>query len=146
MTVTLLQSATATAETASLLDAQTNAAALAASRATTFVRAQVQWLVRGLNHGGDRIAVGIVLAAHDRSHDRWVATIRQVDDAMGPATAEHISAVYAYVGRVAGSLDKGTMELLPPAVCAQARLVLAERLTDICEQVVESLWQAAASA
>ena len=120
-------------------------AAIVATRATTFLRAQAQWLRRGLEHAGDAVAVGIVLAAHDRSHERWVAHISAVEQELGESAAAAVSATYAFLGRLAGSLEAETMSLLDPEVSAQARHLLADRLTDITEQAVEGLWKAAAT-
>ena len=122
------------------------AAAIAATRATKFLRGQAQWLERGLRCGNDRIAVGIVMGAHDRSHDRWVATIRHVAGVLGDDAANALASVYAYVGRVAGSLERGAMELLDESVAEQVRQHLAERLSDVTEAAVEIIWQAAAEA
>ena len=122
------------------------AAAIAATRATTFLRGQAQWLERGLRSGNDRIAVGIVMGAHDRSHDRWVATIRHVAGTLGDDAANAVAAVYAYVGRIAGSLERGSMDLLDESVASQVRQHLAERLADVTEGAVETIWQAAAEA
>jgi hypothetical protein len=119
-------------------------AALAASRATTFLRAQAQWLERGLVRADDPIAVDLVIGAHDRSHDRWVATIQIVSAALGEDAADDVAAVYTFVGRIAGSLERGAMDLLEPEVAAQVREYLAERLEDLTETTVDMLWQAAA--
>lgn len=121
-------------------------ALLAATRATTFLRAQAQWLGRGLRHAGDRVAVDIVIGAHDRSHDRWVGIIRLVDAALGNAAANEIATVYAYVGRVAGSLERGATDLLDAAVAEQVRTYLEQRLDEVTESAVEVLWAEAASA
>ena len=118
-------------------------AALAATRATTFLRAQAQWLERGLLNGQDRIAVGIVLGAHDRSHDRWVSTIRLVAAALGDEAANAIASVYSYMGRVAGSLDGGAMEMIDSNLAMQVRQFLAEKLGEVTEAAVETLWAAA---
>ena len=40
-----------------------------ATRATTFLRAQAQWLRRGLQHADDSVSLSIVLDAHDRAHE-----------------------------------------------------------------------------
>ena len=118
--------------------------ALAATRATTFMRAQAQWLERGLLRGDDPIAVDVVIGAHDRSHDRWVATIQIVAATLGEDAADDVAAVYTFVGRIAGSLERGAMDLLEPAVAAQVREYLAERLEELTESTVDVLWQAAA--
>jgi hypothetical protein len=120
-------------------------AAIVATRATTFLRAQAQWLRRGLDRAGDEVALRIVLTAHDRSHERWVAHINAVEHELGESAAAAVSATYAFLGRLAGSLEAGTMGLVEPDVAAQARHVLADRLTDITEQAVERLWKAAAT-
>lgn len=123
---------------------QATTAALVATRATTFMRAQVMWLRRGLDHASDPIALGIVLDAHDRSHDRWVEQIRAVEEALGEEAAKQVGTAYAYVGRVAASLERGTMDLLDPDIACSARQLLGDRLSDITEWAVEAVWQAAA--
>jgi hypothetical protein len=123
---------------------RTAAAAIVATRATTFLRSQTQWLQRGLEHADDSVALDIVLAAHDRAHERWVGQIRAVEQALGDVATQNINAAYSYLGRVAGSLDAGTMRLLPCEIATVARQLLAERLADITEQAVEALWDAAA--
>ncbi len=120
--------------------------ALAATRATTFLRAQAQWLERGLRHADDRVAVDIVIGAHDRSHDRWVGIIRLVAAALGDDAADAVSSVYAYVGRIVGSLECGATDLLDDDVAAQVRGYLATRLVEVTEAAVETLWVAAAAA
>ena len=120
-------------------------AALAATRATTFLRAQAQWLERGLLHGQDRVAVDIVLGAHDRSHDRWVATIRLVAAELGNEAANAIATVYSYMGRIAGSLDVGAMEMIDSNLAVQVRQFLADKLGEVTESAVETLWAAAAA-
>ena len=121
-------------------------AAVAATRAITFLRAQAQWLQRGLLHGDDRVAVDIVLSAHDRSHERWVATIRTATAALGDEAEASIATVYAYAGRIAGSLDRGATDLLDPQTARNVRELLAERLGDVTEAAVDALWRAAAEA
>jgi hypothetical protein len=122
-----------------------SSAAIVATRATTFLRAQAQWLRRGLEHADDSVALGIVLAAHDRSHERWVAHVNSVEEALGERASQAVSATYSYLGRVAGSLESGTMGLLDPDIAAQARHQLSARMTDITEQAVEAVWKAAAT-
>ena len=119
-------------------------AAIAATRATTFLRAQAQWLRRGLDNASDRVLVGVVMAAHDRSHDRWVGVIGHVERALGDEAALEVAAVYSYLGRVAGSLDGGALEMLSPDVAASARTMLSQRLTELAEHAVETLWRVAA--
>lgn len=140
MTVTLAHRATGTPAA----PADDAATAIAATRATTFLRAQSQWLQRGLARGDDAVAVSIVLNAHDRSHDRWVNLIDLVSRTLTADAAQEVGALYAYFGRVAGSLERETMNLLPADVAATARQLLAQRLADLTEAAVEALWQAAA--
>lgn len=139
--MTLLNTADTSAPTSEM-----TAVALAATRATTFLRGQAQWLQRGLTHSGDRVAVDIVLSAHDRSHDRWVNLVRLVEDCLGEEAAAQVSTLYSYVGRVAGSLDNGAMESLCPDVAAQVRQLTSDRLGELTELAVEALWAAAAQA
>ena len=119
-------------------------AAIVATRATTFLRAQAQWLRRGLEHADDSVALGIVLAAHDRSHERWVGHVNTVEQTLGERAAQAVGATYSYLGRVAASLESGTMSLLDPDIATTARHLLIDRLGDVTEQAVESLWKAAA--
>ena len=120
------------------------APAIAATRATTFLRAQSQWLQRGLAHGDDAVAVGIVLNAHDRSHDRWVNLIDVVTRTLGAEAALQVAALYTYIGKVAGSLERDSLGLLSAEVATSARQLLAQRLTDLTEVAVEALWRGAA--
>lgn len=123
---------------------EVSTAAIVATRATTFLRAQAQWLQRGLNHADDGFAVAIVLGSHDRSHDRWVALIDLVGRTLDTEVSQNLATLYAYFGRVAGSLERGTMNLLSPEVAGSARQLLAQRLTDLTEHAVDALWRAAA--
>lgn len=143
MTAALLPSCAQIAPSAAL---EATAAARTAGRANTFVRAQSQWLARGLANSADRVAVDIVLGAHDRSHERWVVLIHQVDNDLGPEAANEVALLYAFLGRIAGSLAQGATELLCPEIAADVRDLLAQRLADRTEGVVEHLWQAAAQA
>lgn len=140
MTMTMLPSAEAPVATT-----DATSLALTASRATTFLRAQTQWLQRGLNNSGDRVAVGIVLGAHDRSHDRWVNLIRIVGDRLGEDVATQVAALYGFFGRVAESLERGAMESLCPEVASQGRRFIADHLEELTEAAVESVWIAAAT-
>lgn len=138
MAMTLLSSADA-----AVAPPVTTELALVATRATTFLRAQAQWLERGLTNGHDPIAVGIVLDAHDRSHDRWVATIRMVAAALGDDAADAIASLYSSMGRIAGSLDVGATEMIDSNLAVQVRQFLADKLGEVTEAAVETLWAAA---
>lgn len=127
-------------------DQRASAAALAACRATTFIRAQGAWLRKGLLQAWDQVTVDIVLAAHDRSHGRWLDIVTASHQALGSEAATRLSGLYGYCGRVAGALEAGAITLLEPTVAAQARDLAAERLDAVTEQAVEALWSAAAQA
>lgn len=143
MTAALLTSAVEIVPPVAL---ETTVAACTAGRAITFIRAQSQWLARGLSNSSDRVVVDLVLGAHDRSHERWVILIHQVDNDLGAGAANEIALLYGYLGRIAGSLAQGATELLCPQVATEVRELLAQRLADRTEGVVEHLWQAAAQA
>ena len=119
------------------------AAALAATRATTFMRAQALWLRRGLECAGDPVALEIVMAAHDRSHDRWVRVISHVSDHLGAEAAQAVSSVYGTFGRTAGCLERDALDLVHADVAVRVRAVLARRLDDMTEQVIKLLWRLA---
>lgn len=124
--------------------AAVTAAAITATRATTFLRAQSQWLQRGLLHGDDSVAVGIILSAHDRSHDRWVNLIDLVARTLDAEAAQQVASLYSYFGRIAGSLEGEGLRLLAPDVATAVRQLQARRLAEVTEVAVESLWRAAA--
>jgi hypothetical protein len=124
-------------------DGEHTAAALAATRATTFMRAQALWLRRGLECAGDPIALEIVMAAHDRSHDRWVRVISHVGEHLGGDAATAVSGVYATFGRTAGCLERDALDLVHPDVAFRVRAVLARRLEEMTEQVIKLLWRLA---
>ena len=119
------------------------AAALAATRATTFMRAQALWLRRGLECAGDPLALEIVMAAHDRSHDRWLRVISHVSQHLGEEAAAAVSGVYGTFGRTAGCLERDALDLVHADVAARVRAVLARRLEDMTEQVIQVLWRLA---
>ena len=135
---------TATAAWSPPKQAFSSDAAIAATRATTFLRAQAQWLQRGLSHAHDRVLVDVVLTAHDRSHERWVAVIGHVEHALGAEASREVAAVYTYLGRVAGSLAGGAVDMLPDAIAAEVRGMQAERLVEVTEHAVEVVWRVAA--
>ena len=119
------------------------AAALAATRATTFMRAQSLWLRRGLESAGDPMALEVVMAAHDRSHDRWVRVISHVSDHLGEEAAQAVSTVYGTFGKTAGCLERDALDLVHADVAARVRAVLARRLEEMTEQVIKLLWRLA---
>ncbi|MPZ73829.1 MAG: hypothetical protein GEU74_11460 [Nitriliruptorales bacterium] len=119
-------------------------AALAATRATTFIRAQVMALRRALAWAGDRIAVDIVITAHDLSHERWVRVVNHVRTHLGEDAGLQVSAVYQWVGHTAQSLENGAIDLLDADLATRAREVASSHLDAVAEQAVEALWRIAA--
>jgi hypothetical protein len=107
--------------------------------AATFLRAQASWLRRGLRLVGDAVEVGLVLGTHDASHESWVDLIAAVERALGEEAAQKLSQLYAFHGRVAGSLDRGMDLRLDEGVRAQVRRMLADRLTELTEEAVAAL-------
>ena len=119
-------------------------AALAATRATTFMRAQAGWVQRGLDSGDDRIVVDLVIATHDQSHDRWVRVFNHVSTHLGEEAGQEVAAVYRCVGRTVGSLEQRAFGLLDTDIATKARHVLAENLAGTTERAIENLWRIAA--
>lgn len=103
--------------------------------AALFLRAQASWLRRGLRLADDATEVGVVLGTHDSSHESWVTLIAAVSHDLGPGAAAEVSQLYGFHGRVVGSLERGMDLRLEPEVQRQVRRMLAERLTDMTEQV-----------
>lgn len=68
-----------------------------------------------------------VLASQDAAHERWLAVIAEVkrrdDDA-----AEAVEGLYAWTGRVAGTLEREAQLPLPEAVATEVRTGLGVRL------------------
>ncbi|CAN5865501.1 hypothetical protein BH23ACT8_BH23ACT8_18960 [soil metagenome] len=98
-----------------------------ADAAALFVRAQVSWLRRGLERADDCTAVAMVLAVHDAAHREWLELLPRLD---GPARAA-ADELYAFCGRVAGTLQRGPDPRLPAATSAAVRALHAERLTGL---------------
>ena len=119
-------------------------AGLAATRATTFMRAQASWLQRGLSCGDDRFVVDMVIATHDRSHDRWVRVFNHVTTHLGDEAGQHVAAVYRCIGRTVGSLEQRAFGLLETDIATKARHVLAEGLDETTEQAIDAIWRIAA--
>ncbi|MGH3665475.1 MAG: hypothetical protein ACRDU8_05210 [Egibacteraceae bacterium] len=107
--------------------------------AATFLRGQAEWLRRGLACATDPEEVGIVLAAHEGSHERWVGLVATAHRALGPDAAQTVATLYGYHGRIIGSLEQRTAALLDAGTAAQFRALLAERLTTLTEVAVEAL-------
>lgn len=108
--------------------------------ATLFLRSQSSWLRQGLDRACDEVAVGIVLASHDTAHASWVALIAAVGDAVGPASADALAALYAFHGRVAGVLHRGPDPRLSADVAACVRSLLADRLVELTDVAVTALF------
>lgn len=108
--------------------------------AALFLRSQSSWLRQGLDRACDEIAVGMVLASHDTAHASWVALIAAVGDALGPAPADALAALYGFHGRVAGVLCRGPDPRLSPAVAGCVRSLLANRLSELTDAAVTALF------
>lgn len=107
--------------------------------AAMFLRAQASWLRRGLRLVSDAVEVGIVLGTHDASHESWVDMIAAVERALGDDATQKMAQLYAFHGRVAGSLERGMDLRLDEAVRTQVRRMLADRLTELTEEAIAAL-------
>lgn len=107
--------------------------------ASLFLRAQSSWLCRGLERAADPTATGIVLGAHDASHESWLDLIATVQRCRGDEPAQQIAALYGFHGRVVGSLERGLDRSLDPGVAASVRELLGERLQVLTERAVTIL-------
>lgn len=117
-----------------------------ADATAAFLRAQAAWLRRGLVRAGDPVAVALVLAAHDRSHERWVRLVATVTRGCGAAAGQRVAALYGFHGHVAGSLERRACELLDPPLAREVRRMIAERLADLIEATVAAVTDAARDA
>lgn len=111
---------------------------LDAPRAALFLRAQASWLQQGLDRVDDPAAIGIVLGTHDASHESWCALICALEQT-APDLAADVSGLYAYHGRIVGSLERGLDRRLEPSVRAQVHAMLAKRLTELTATVGAAL-------
>jgi hypothetical protein len=107
--------------------------------ASLFLRAQASWLCRGLTRNDDPAAVGIVLGAHDASHESWLTLIAATQVSHGDDTAQEIAALYGFHGRVVGSLERGLDRRLETRVADHIRELLAERLRDLTQAAIARL-------
>lgn len=107
--------------------------------AAMFLRAQASWLRRGLRLVGDAVEVGLVLGTHDASHESWVDMIAAVERGLGDEAAQKMAQLYAFHGRVAGSLERGMDLRLDETVRIQVRRMLADRLTELTEEAIAAL-------
>lgn len=117
----------------------TERAPLDRDAAELFVRAQSSWLRQGLARACDPAAVGIVLAAHDASHESWLSLISAVEQRAPGDAARALSTLYAFHGRVAGTLERGPDNRLSAAVAAGVRRLLEERLAELTDAAVTAL-------
>lgn len=108
------------------------------NRAALFLRAQSSWLRLGLGRADDPTAVGIVLGAHDASHESWLALIAALE-AEDAEAAERVSALYWFHGRVVGSLERGADRRLGADALAGVRSLLAAMLGRLTEEAVARL-------
>lgn len=107
-----------------------------------FMRAQSSWLRRGLRHADDPTAVGIVLGAHDASHESWLGLIAAIERIVGPEPAAELAALYGFHGRVVGCLEQGVDRRVPHEVADAMREGLAERLAELTEAAIDAVRRA----
>lgn len=108
------------------------------SQATLFLRSQSASLRRGLEQADHRPAVGIVLGAHDASHEAWLGLIGALEESGRPG-AEAVAALYTYHGRVVGFLERGFGCRLEPGVRTGLRALMTARLDRLTEAAVTAL-------
>lgn len=107
--------------------------------AERFLRSQCSWLQKGLHQACDPPEVTRVLSAHDTCHHSWLGLIAAVNEALGDVPARILATLYAFHGRVAGSLERGPDPLLSEEVCADVRALLECRLTTLTDGAVDAL-------
>jgi hypothetical protein len=73
--------------------------------AEAFLREQAECLGAGLGAADDPLAVRAVLRSHDGGHERWLSLIAAVSS-LDSAAGDTLAALYAFHGRVAGSLER----------------------------------------
>lgn len=101
--------------------------------AAAFLRQQALWLHRGLQNACDHAAVGEVLTAHDTFHRVWIELIAAVNQACGEDAARTLSALYAFHGHIAGTLERGPDPRLDSGTCAEVRALLDGHLVHLTE-------------
>lgn len=107
--------------------------------AEAFLRSQCAWLREGLQHACEPPEVARVLSRHDTCHHSWLALIAAVGDALGEMPARTVATLYAFHGRVAGSLERGPDPLLSGAVCAEVRALLEAQLTELTDAAIAAV-------
>jgi len=111
-----------------------------------FLATQASCLRRGLACADDAAIVSVVAGIHARSHDRWLAMIAVAGETQGPEAADALAALYAFHGRLVDSLQTRTMALLPSAVAARARAVMAMQLDELTTVAMDAQGGEAAAA
>lgn len=114
-------------------------AAFDADAAAAFLSSQAAWLQHGLDRADDPTEVGIVLGTHDATHEQWLQLIGDVERHVGDEAAAEVSLLYGFHGRVVGSLERGSDLRLEPAVVAQIRRMLSERLASLTGAAVAAV-------
>lgn len=110
--------------------------------AEQFVRDQTAWLCRGLGQAGDAITVRRVVAAHDASHERWVALLAATRE-HADAADEALAALYTEHGRARGALERPRDTLLSPSIIGRVHALMADRLVELTDAAVAALAAAA---
>jgi hypothetical protein len=106
--------------------------------ASWFLQSQASWLVHGLDRADDATAVAIVLGRHEAGHGTWLALIADIER-IDAALSEELSSLYAFHGRVVGSLERGPDPRLCREVHLQVRRLLRRRLLALTAGSVERL-------
>lgn len=113
--------------------------ALDRDAAVRFLAAQCAWVRQGLAQACDPAAVSRVLSDHDTSHQAWLALIAGLHAAAGEEAARPALTLYAFLGRVAGCLERGPDPLLSAEVCADVRGLLEARLEHLTEAAITAV-------
>lgn len=114
-------------------------AALDREAAARFLRQQCTGLSAGLAQACVPWAAARVLATQDASHPQWLALIAALQAVGDTSAAGLVSTVYAFHGRVAGSLERGPDPRLSEGVCADVRALLASHLHELTERAVDAV-------
>jgi len=105
--------------------------------ATLFLRGEAASLAHGL--GGDRNTVRDTLAAHSRSHERWLALVAEARNSLGDDAGQRVAALYALHGRVAESMARRSGELLEARTAQAVQEMLIEWLDQLTDATLARL-------
>lgn len=102
-----------------------------------FLRRQQALLLRRLRDA-DRDAGGAP-AAEEGVHTEWLVLIATAGEHRGADAADRVARLYAYHGRVAGSLERQRQLPLPAPSSQRLRRLLASRLAELTDDAVAAL-------